>query len=864
MTNITTIIDQESGIQYQGAEDRSSRTGTYPVIGLIAGKFRRGRYDKPMIITNENIKAQLGYDPTNPHYMAVQDVLSSGVQSVQVLRVDGGGLSGNFPKMNCSMASIGIYIAPDFYYGEEGEVTYSVYVNNILVGVGSSNGVYIEELLVDYFRNQNMQARAGYSDGAFVVNLNESKPLQLRFIPSISYDSTQMKFYDLHSNHLISGSEELNFESGELNLIEHNALTIGEDGSIHVCLAPYIPPIVVEPVSYILTIDDKGLVPIDGIYSGTITPPLPNIELGFNIQQYLSNGSNGRVFNIHTSPDGLRISPDGGSWTVDKALVASYWDFPTAEDFTTPATYSLSIATIDPALAVTPAQLDYVVEVPFSTQGEDLIFTLANRTANPAIVRHRAVMHAGDRIYTNTGILKVESDSDDNLKDLFLDSGTYILRRSPTATQAKRWAISGVYLEEIIQFPATEYVNSLQFYLLEHNSVNLINVPNSFPSNITNISNLFAECIKFNEDISSWDVSSVSNMNRIFAGAQAFNQDLSQWCVPLITNEPSEFSISSPLTSEHKPVWGTCPFKGTKLLRFTKDSALGDVRVGAVAGNTEIRTYLVDAITGVVSAEILGSTVANLPSGDWYLYCKEELLPAGVTVANLSVLVSGEGLIEVTEWSSKTIKESFLYNGYASLSASPNLVKVPPTRPNTLQTNFSFMFTGASKLNDPNISNWDVSQVTQMASMFKRCSSFNQPLNTWDVSKVKSFYEMFNSATVFNQSLSSWNTSLSVSFYSMFAYAKAFNQPLDGWDVSNATDMAHMFNSAFAFNQPLASWKVGKVGNMVSMFQSAQAFNQNLTGWCVTKILSRPASFEIGSALINANRPVWGTCPNGS
>ena len=103
MTNITTIIDQESGIQYQGVEDRSSRTGTYPVIGMIAGQFRRGRFDKPMTITNENIKAQLGYDPTNPHYMAVQDVLSSGVPSVQVLRVGGGGLI-------CS-------VAPSYQYG---------------------------------------------------------------------------------------------------------------------------------------------------------------------------------------------------------------------------------------------------------------------------------------------------------------------------------------------------------------------------------------------------------------------------------------------------------------------------------------------------------------------------------------------------------------------------------------------------------------------------------------------------------------------------------------------------------------------------------------------------------------------------
>ena len=104
MTNITTIIDQESGIQYQGVEDRSSRTGTYPVIGMIAGQFRRGRFDKPMTITNENIKAQLGYDPTNPHYMAVQDVLSSGVPSVQVLRVG-------------AVASLICQVAPPYRYG---------------------------------------------------------------------------------------------------------------------------------------------------------------------------------------------------------------------------------------------------------------------------------------------------------------------------------------------------------------------------------------------------------------------------------------------------------------------------------------------------------------------------------------------------------------------------------------------------------------------------------------------------------------------------------------------------------------------------------------------------------------------------
>lgn len=87
MTNITTIIDQESGIQYQGVKDGSSVLGATRISGLIVGKFKRGRTDKPMTITRKNIKGMLGYDPSNPDYKAVSDTLDGGVPSVQVLRL---------------------------------------------------------------------------------------------------------------------------------------------------------------------------------------------------------------------------------------------------------------------------------------------------------------------------------------------------------------------------------------------------------------------------------------------------------------------------------------------------------------------------------------------------------------------------------------------------------------------------------------------------------------------------------------------------------------------------------------------------------------------------------------------------------
>ena len=47
-----------------------------------------------------------------------------------------------------------------------------------------------------------------------------------------------------------------------------------------------------------------------------------------------------------------------------------------------------------------------------------------------------------------------------------------------------------------------------------------------------------------------------------------------------------------------------------------------------------------------------------------------------------------------------------------------------------------------------NISNWDVSNVTNMERMFSG-SSFNQDISSWDVSNVTNMSEMFQSAQVF-------------------------------------------------------------------------------------------------------------------
>ena len=86
-------------------------------------------------------------------------------------------------------------------------------------------------------------------------------------------------------------------------------------------------------------------------------------------------------------------------------------------------------------------------------------------------------------------------------------------------------------------------------------------------------------------------------------------------------------------------------------------------------------------------------------------------------------------------------------------SSCNNLTSVPPYIPTTV-TRLSFI--ECPSLNDPNISLWDVSNITDMTQMFTSCSAFNQDISGWDVSNVTNMTQMFAGASSFNQDLSGW------------------------------------------------------------------------------------------------------------
>ena len=78
-------------------------------------------------------------------------------------------------------------------------------------------------------------------------------------------------------------------------------------------------------------------------------------------------------------------------------------------------------------------------------------------------------------------------------------------------------------------------------------------------SNVTNMSSMFNRAKSFNQDIGRWNVGKVERMLYMFGQASKFNQDLSNWCVNLISSKPFSFDDLAGVWTLPKPVWGTCP-----------------------------------------------------------------------------------------------------------------------------------------------------------------------------------------------------------------------------------------------------------------------------------------------------------------
>lgn len=136
--------------------------------------------------------------------------------------------------------------------------------------------------------------------------------------------------------------------------------------------------------------------------------------------------------------------------------------------------------------------------------------------------------------------------------------------------------------------------------------------------------------------------------------------------------------------------------------------------------------------------------------------------------------------------------------------------------------------------------NWiDTSNVTDMSYLFDEMRSFTGNVSEWDVSNVTDMGNMFGS-TNFNGDLSKWDVSNVTNMDSMFEFS-LFNGDISNWDVSNVTDMSYMFMES-QFNGDISKWNVSNVEEMTCMFYKSQ-FNGDISKWDVSNVINMKRMF---------------------
>ena len=158
------------------------------------------------------------------------------------------------------------------------------------------------------------------------------------------------------------------------------------------------------------------------------------------------------------------------------------------------------------------------------------------------------------------------------------------------------------------------------------------------------------------------------------------------------------------------------------------------------------------------------------------------------------------------------------------------------------------------------MSNWDVSLVTDMYDLFLDKTQFNADISSWNTSAVTDMEGIFFGASAFNQDISSWNTSAVTDMTYLFARASAFNGDISKWNVGAVTRMGGMFTEAAKFNQDISNWNVSGVTVMGSMFYDAAKFNnggQPLT-WDTAAVTEMNYMFS-GAADFNQDISSWNT-----
>ncbi len=227
-------------------------------------------------------------------------------------------------------------------------------------------------------------------------------------------------------------------------------------------------------------------------------------------------------------------------------------------------------------------------------------------------------------------------------------------------------------------------------------------------SGVTSMSLMFANAIRFNQNIGNWNTSNVTNMDGMFWGAQAFNQPIGNWNTANVTDMSWMF------------------YKAENFNQY-----IGDWNTANVTDMYAMFSY----------------SHFNQNIGGWNT--------SNVTSMGFMFNSAYDFNRDIGNWDTTNVTDmSWMFNyAYAFNQNIGNW--------NTANVNdMHGMFMGTQAFNQP-IGNWNTAKVIDMGYMFSYASAFDQNIGNWNTTNVTDMSGMFDGVTLsipnYDSLLNGWN-----------------------------------------------------------------------------------------------------------
>lgn len=339
------------------------------------------------------------------------------------------------------------------------------------------------------------------------------------------------------------------------------------------------------------------------------------------------------------------------------------------------------------------------------------------------------------------------------------------------------------------------------------NELIALNLQNWDVSKVTNMSAMFMYCYKlYSLDLSNWNVSNVTNMSMMFAACNNLisTGNLDNWNVSKVTDMYYMFNSCIALTSiGDLSNWDVSSVTRLKGMFNSCEvlTSIGDL------SNWNISKVINDGLTGLFKNCNTLTSVGNL--SDWDISNVTDLMEV---FSGCKALQS----LDLSNWNTSNItKMNGMFQECHKLTDIGNLVNWDTS----YCTNMSFMFYGCYSLKELDLSNWNVSKVTNLDHFAAHAGLYRKGIENWKTTSLVNANAAFHNCAEEELDLSGWDVSKVQFFCQMFENSPNLKhiKGLEKWDTSSGLGFDGMFERCYKLEEvDLSSFNTAKAKNNVS------------------------------------------------